>query len=143
MERPPRRPDDAILSAPFLRDILFYGALITASTLGAFLWALAHAPERATTVAFMTLALAQVAHLGQCPQRRARAEPDEPLCAIRTPCLARVVSVGLQVVAVSVPSLRQILHLAPLTAGDWLVVLAAAAVPAVVGQGIKLVTSPR
>ena len=37
MARPPRNPAEALLSRPFLVSVLFYGSLITAATLGAFL----------------------------------------------------------------------------------------------------------
>jgi magnesium-transporting ATPase (P-type) len=57
MQRTPERSEDAILSRGFVSPILFYGVLIAASALGAFLWALQNAPVRATTIAFMTLAL--------------------------------------------------------------------------------------
>src|SRR5690606_28414807 len=65
MRRPPRDPQEAILSARFVRAISLYALLITAVTLAAFLWALGGGdPARAITVAFMTLALAQTFHLG-------------------------------------------------------------------------------
>ena len=71
MTRPPRRPDEAILSTPFLLQIFMYGLVITAATMGAFLWGLAYRPAQATTIAFMTLALAQILHLGNARQRGA------------------------------------------------------------------------
>ena len=40
MRRPPRDPDEAVLSGTFLGSIFGYAALITLSTLGAYLWAL-------------------------------------------------------------------------------------------------------
>ena len=40
MRRPPHDPKEALLSRGMLGSIAFYGALMTASTLGAFLWAL-------------------------------------------------------------------------------------------------------
>ncbi len=69
MRRPPQNPQDAILSRQFLTRVFGYGLLITLSTLAAFLWALRHAPAAAPTVAFMTLALAQIAHLGNARSR--------------------------------------------------------------------------
>ena len=37
MARPPRNPAEALLSRRFLVSVMFYGALITGATLGAFL----------------------------------------------------------------------------------------------------------
>ena len=48
------------------------------------------------------------------------------------------VSVGLQLAAVMVPVLARLLHLTPLGAFDWVVVVSLAAIPAVVGQMIRL-----
>jgi Ca2+-transporting ATPase len=63
MRKPPRDPKEQILDRPRWRLIAVLGALITIATLGAFLLALtwlALAPAAAVTVAFLTLALAQL-----------------------------------------------------------------------------------
>ena len=141
MRRPPRRADEAVLSPAFMREILFFSALITAATLAAFVWTLSHAPERATTVAFMTLALAQVGHLGNARSASAVLTPRR-MFANPFALLGAGVSVALQLAAVSVPPLTRVLHLSPLDSADWIVILASAAIPAVVGQVIKLI-APR
>jgi hypothetical protein len=85
MRRPPRDPEEAILSRGFLISVLAYGLLITASTLAAFVWALDHAAERASTMAFMTLALAQSVTSATHAARDAAAgtRNRESLCARR------------------------------------------------------------
>jgi Ca2+-transporting ATPase len=137
MRRPPRDPEEAILSRGFLTSVLGYGLLITASTLAAFMWALDRAPERASTMAFMTLALAQIAHLGNARSSGPVVRPER---AIANPyALAGVaVSVALQLAVVSVEPLARILRVVPLQSTDWLVVVFLASVPAVVGQALKL-----
>ncbi|MCY0154305.1 cation-translocating P-type ATPase C-terminal domain-containing protein [Hoeflea alexandrii] len=63
MRKPPRDPKEQILDRLHWRLIAVLGALITVATLGAFLLALtwlALAPVAAVTVAFLTLALAQL-----------------------------------------------------------------------------------
>ena len=87
MQRPPRNPQEAILSRAFLTSVFVYGALIAAVTLVAFAWALRYAPGHATTVAFLTLALTQVFHLGNARSsgavlRPARG-PGQQVCAWR------------------------------------------------------------
>jgi len=136
MTRPPRAPQEAILSKLFLRDVFGYAALITASTLGAYLWALGASPAQAPTIAFMTLALAQVAHLGNARSAEAVLRPARVVAnpyALAGACI----SVGLQVATALIVPLADMLHVTPLGSRDWIVIGAASAVPAVVGQMLK------
>ena len=138
MQRPPRDPDEAILSRPFLAQIALYAALIAGATLGAFVIALDQgSQERAITVAFVTLALAQGFHLGNARSAgpvlswgRIRGNPWA------LGALAAVVA--LQLAAVYVPALASILRVVPLTYADWVLVLPAALIPAVVGQLLRV-----
>jgi P-type Ca2+ transporter type 2C len=137
MHRPPRNPQQAILSQSFLASILFYGGLITVSTLGAFFWTLRDEPARAQTVAFMTLAFAQTFHLGNA--RSTRAVLSLRGMASNWYALAAVaVSIGLQLAAMYVEPLSTVLRVIPLSPEQWLLVLVASAVPAVVGQTLKV-----
>lgn len=141
MRRAPRHPDEALLSGRFLRQIAFYGGLITVCSLGAFLWALHWSPEQATTISFMTLALAQIFHLGNARSPRAvvrlAAATSNPYALG-----ALVLSVGLQMISVYVQSLRDLLRLSLLDGTDWAVVVVASAIPAVVGQAMKVIWPP-
>jgi Ca2+-transporting ATPase len=142
MRRPPRNPRDAILSRSFLSSIALYGGLITVTTLLAYLWALQRSPAQATTIAFTALALAEVFHLGNARSREAVLRPSR--AAANPYAIAAVVaSVGLQILAVRVPFLRDVLRLADLSASQWAVTVIAAAIPALVGQAIKLARSVR
>ena len=112
MQRPPSDPQEAILSRRFLGSVLVFAMLITASTIAAFAWGLAQAPERASTFAFMTLALAQIAHLGNARSRgpvlgfrRAVANPYA--------LLGVGVALGLQAAAVLIEPLAPHLRLTP------------------------------
>jgi Ca2+-transporting ATPase len=140
MRRPPRDPRAALLSGRFLRAMAFYAGLITLSTFAAYGWGLAGGePDRAGTLAFMTLALAQLFHLGNARARgpvlsfsRATANPWA-LAALPT-------VVALQLLAVYWEPLALVLHTQPLSSADWWVVVGVSVVPAVVGQ---LVSSRR
>ena len=138
MNRPPRHPREALLSTSFVTSILFYGLLITASTLAAYGWALAQHPDRATTIAFMTLGLAQIAHLGTA---RSAGAVLNPAAIISNPfaLAGATVAVLLQCGVVAVPPLARVLHVTPLTWPEWAVVVALAAAPAVIGQVVKLI----
>ncbi len=136
MRRPPRHPGEAILSRAFLTSILFYGALITASTLVAFAWAQPSDSDRARTIAFMTLAIAQVLHLGNARSQSPVLSLGRAL-ANRYALGAVALSLGLQLLAAATPPLAALLHLVPLSWTDWLVVVGLASVPAVVGQILR------
>ena len=69
MPRPPRDPEEAILSALSSRQIFGYAALITVVDAGRVPVGPADSPAQATTIAFMTLALAQILHLGNARRR--------------------------------------------------------------------------
>ena len=136
MQRPPRDPQEAILSPAFITSVLAFGLLITSSTVAAFLYGLAHAPERASTMAFMTLALAQIAHLGN-------ARSSGPVLRIR-PALANpyalvgvAVALALQGIAAFVPPLAEILRVVPLDLAEWMIVIVLGSLPALVGQLVK------
>ena len=110
---------------------------ITVCSLGAFLWALRWSPEQATTISFMTLALAQIFHLGNARSHthvlsagRAFANPYA--------IAAVLLSILLQLVTVYFHGLRDLLHLTALTVSGWAVVVASSAAPAVIGQAIRI-----
>jgi Ca2+-transporting ATPase len=137
MSRPPHRPDEAILSRGFLAHISFYGVLIAVITLTAFVWALERSPARATTVSFMTLALAQIFHLGTA--RSADSVLTLGRAGTNPYALAAVaLSIGLQVVSVHFEPLARLLRVVPLRPAEWATIVALAAIPAVVGQTLKL-----
>jgi Ca2+-transporting ATPase len=136
MRRPPRNPQEAILSRSFLASVFTFGALIAAATLAAFVWASKEAASDATTIAFLTLALAQVFHLGNARSPGAVLEAHEAL-KNRYALGAVVLCVLLQLASVYVTPLAGALHLVRPSAQEWLVILACAATPAILGQAYK------
>jgi Ca2+-transporting ATPase len=135
MTRPPRDPKAGIMSGPFIRALFAFAGLITAVSLGAFLWGLRTLdPQRATTVAFMTLALAQLFHLGNARSHGPVLAPRRAL-ANRWAVAAVPLVLLLQLLAVYAPPLQRILGTVPLRAAEWAVIVPAAILPAVVGQG--------
>lgn len=136
MRRPPRDPQEAILSRAFVISILWYAAMITAVTLASFWLALRTAPHHASTIAFMTLAIAQIAHLGNARSDRDVLAPRRAI-ANRFALLGVAVALGLQLLTTAGP-LARILDVAPLSASEWLSVIFWGALPAIVGQLSKL-----
>jgi Ca2+-transporting ATPase len=141
MRRPPRDPQEAILSGSFLARIAAYGGLIAGSTLAAFAWGLTAAPAQAVTMSFMTLALAQILHLGTARSDR---HVLRVAAALANPWAVGAVafSVLLQIGPALRPSLAAVLHVERLGPGQWGVVLAFASLPALVGQVWRLIAAP-
>jgi P-type Ca2+ transporter type 2C len=136
MRQPPRNPKATILSRRMLEATAGYAGLIAASALGAFAWALAteSSTERATTMTFMTLALAQILHLGNARHEGPVLNPRLAFANLFA-VVAAVLTIVLQVVLA--PALGRALGLAPLESQDWLVIGALSLIPAVVGQTVK------
>src|SRR5690606_19676015 len=119
----PRSPSEAILSRGFVNRIGLYGVLITAVALGAFIYALETGDlPRAVTFAFMTLALAQLFHLGNARSRAAVIRPRD-IVANRWALAAVAIVIVLQLAAVYVPPLAGLLDLVPLRPADWAIVV--------------------
>jgi Ca2+-transporting ATPase len=142
MRRAPRDPKEAMLSRRFIVSVLVFAALITLSTIAAYLWALSYAPGRAPTMAFMTLALAQIGHLGNARSR-------EHVLAFRqivsnSYALAGVgIALALQIAAAFFVPLRDLLDVVVLDATDWIAIVVLSALPAIVGQIFKLASRSR
>jgi Ca2+-transporting ATPase len=135
-----------MFSARFLRSITWYASLITAVTLAAFWIALQSSggspTPRMRTMSFMTLALAQAFHLGNA---RSQAHVLTVRQAVSNPFALGAVAlvVLLQVISVHFAPLAAVLGTEPLGARDWLVCVALALVPAVIGQGTRLLSKKR
>jgi Ca2+-transporting ATPase len=137
MRRPPRRPEETLLTGEFFGQVMFYGVVITASTLAAFLWALGSVPGQASTIAFMTLAFAQIGHLGNA---RRHGPVLTPRLIIANPfALAGAgVAIALQLAAYHVSLLADVLGVQALGLRAWGVVLLCGLVPATIGQSVKV-----
>jgi magnesium-transporting ATPase (P-type) len=83
---------------------------------------------------FMTLALAQILHLGNARHEGPVLNPRLAFANLFA-VVAAVLTIVLQVVLA--PALGRALGLAPLESQDWLVIGALSLIPAVVGQTVK------
>jgi P-type Ca2+ transporter type 2C len=149
MERPPRDPASGVLSRRFLGAVSFYGGLITAASLAAFAWGFglwgdggglgaggADNEARARTLAFATLAFAQLAHVVDARSSRALLF-SRRLLANRWAVRAVVFTAALQLAALYLPGLSGVLDTVPLGLADWAVVVPLALAPLLVGQAVK------
>jgi Ca2+-transporting ATPase len=139
MRQPPRDPQVAILSSSMLRRTVGYGSLIAACSLAVFVWAAGGGAERAArapTLVFLTLALAQVFHLGNA-RSPAPVLSWRRVVANRFALGAVVLTCGLQVLAISFPPLARLLEVHRPEPVEWLAVILLGLTPALVGQGFK------
>jgi Ca2+-transporting ATPase len=148
MRRPPRDPREGLVNRRFLGLVAWQGAMLAALTLVAFWFGLRwHGTEpdgvcRACTMAFLTLALAQVVHAFNARSRR-RSVFTSRLFTNGWLCAAVLVCVLLQVASVSVPVLRRVLHTVAPTAYEWVVISACSLAPVAIVELTKLITRRR
>jgi Ca2+-transporting ATPase len=141
MRRPPRSPQAAILSARMVHLTTGYAVLIAFCALGAAWWGMQSRPDEpsyAATLAFMTLAFAQLFHLGNARSAEPVIRPAR-MVANRYALGAVAVVLTLQMVAAFWAPLARTLEVVPLGWHDWLVVGALGVLPGVAGQIINAV----
>lgn len=144
MRRPPREPRTPLLSRGMLWLAVIYASLIAVLTILALVWGLQewpNEPARAVTLSFTTLALAQIFHLGNA-RSTGHVVSRHSALSNRYALGAVGLTVALQMLAVINPQLGRILGTAPLTTRGWMVAVALGAIPALVGQGWKLLHRP-
>ncbi|HEU5169900.1 MAG TPA: cation-translocating P-type ATPase [Gemmatimonadales bacterium] len=143
MRQPPRDPRAALLSRRMVGATVGYGLAIAAASLAAFGWGLARAtPAHASTLAFVTLAFAQILHLGNA---RAEAPVLSPARVLRNrwAVAMALLAAALQVAAMHVPVLARTLQITALDGREWAAVVGLAAMPAVLGQALKAIKAGR
>jgi Ca2+-transporting ATPase len=136
MERPPRDPKEPVLTGRHWGGIAAYGGLMTTCALGAHgcvSVGLGYGDARAVTVAFLTLAFAQVLQVFNMRDRGSRFLRNE---IVRNPWVwgATAICSALLLAAVYVAPVSRVLHLPPPDARGWLVVLLASSLTWVMGQ---------
>jgi Ca2+-transporting ATPase len=139
MRQPPRDPRAAILSTPSLWATVGYALLIAGVSVAAFAWGLSGdsgGSARARTFTVMTLALAQIFHLGNARSNLPVTAPGRAL-RNRFAVAAVALTVGLQLLAAFLPPLARVLRIEPLGAWDWVVVVGLSVLPAIAGQTLK------
>ncbi|WP_265111161.1 cation-translocating P-type ATPase [Halosolutus halophilus] len=139
MDRPPRDPDEPIMTRTNWTELGFYGVLISVATIGAFviaggMYAGGMETEEAVTVSFLTLAFAQLWHVfdvREITSGTLRNEITTNLYIWGALGLSTLILVG----AVYLPGISLALSTAPIGLDGWLVVLGMSLIPLVVGQG--------
>jgi Ca2+-transporting ATPase len=141
MQRPPRDPDEPILTRFHWLSVGSYSLLITAAVLGAFALAftwLDMEQDRAVTVSFLTLAFAQLWHVFNMRDRDSGFIDNE---IVRNPWVwgALALCTALLIAAVYLPGLNTLLSVVDPGIEGWLLVMTASILPWVIGQVFKAV----
>jgi len=136
LRRPPRDPREPLLARPQWIFIAFYGAVLTASTLGALLAGrilLELEGEALVTISFLTLAFGQLGHVFNM---RGYGAPVLLNAVTRNPYvwLAVAFCAGILLCAVYVPPVANALRIAPPDQDGWLLVAAASVIPIIIGM---------
>jgi Ca2+-transporting ATPase len=140
MKRPPRDPEEPIMTRNNWWVMAVYGTLITLSVLGALWLALSWLgleQEQATTISFLTLASAQLWHVFNMRDRESPWLNNE---ITRNPYIwgALGLCFGLLLLAVYLPGLSDVLQVVDLGLNGWLLVLGMSLIPLAGGQLVKL-----
>jgi Ca2+-transporting ATPase len=144
MKRSPRDPNEPLLTRNFIGLIVWQGLLLAGVTLLSF-WIGMHwhglegeGLRRATTMAFMTLALTQVFHAFDA-RSQSRSLFTNRLFTNGWLWSAVAICIILQAAAVYVPLLQKVLHTVPPTAVEWGVIVGCSLLPVVVIEMVKLI----
>jgi P-type Ca2+ transporter type 2C len=145
MHRPP--PAEARASRPptwFVRSIVIQGIMLAAATLAAFVWTLTSSGDlqRGTTVAFLTLGLAQLFHVFNS-RLESGSVLIQGLFTNRAIWAAIGLTIVLQLAAVYLPFLQIILKTVPPSLMEWMVVLVASLLPALIVELYKMLHARR
>ncbi len=144
MKQPPRDPEEPLMTPRFGWLIIWQGLLLAGVTLAAFALAMrwygteGQGLRHSVTIAFMTLAMAQVFHTFNA-RSRTKSAFTARLFTNRWLWGAVVICILLQVAAVTVPMLRSVLRTVPLGAADWGLIAGCSLVPVVVVEVVKLI----
>jgi len=136
MQRPPRPPKEPILARRHWLAVGGYGGLITLSVLGAFALALQWLDvgnERAVTIAFLTLAFAQLWHVFNMRDIKSGIVRNN-VTLNRAVWGALALCIALLLAALYVPPLARLLRVVDPGAEGWGVILGMSAIPVLVGQ---------
>ena len=129
MRRPPRRPDEPILSGLLVWRIASVTAILVAGTFGLFLWTREHGADVATarTVALNTLVMFEVFYLFNARYLLAPVLNRRGLFGSRSALIAIGLVVVLQLLMTYAPPMQHLFGTRPIGAASWVEIVAVAA----------------
>lgn len=139
LSQPPRNPDEPIIKTSDFKGILLESAVISASSLAAYGYALTQygIGLQASTIGFMSLTSAQLLHALYCRSKKHSIYSGKTLPPNQYLTIALGGSFALQILAAVVPGLRGLLQIAPINIVDTAVIATSAVLPLLVNEGTK------
>jgi Ca2+-transporting ATPase len=139
LNRPPRDPDEPIITKTDLKRMSFESAVISSGVLGAYAYGVMRygMGPRASTLSFMTISLAELVHALSCRSEThsmfspGRLPPNRYLDA------ALGGTLFLQALTMAVPGLRRLLRMVPLSLPDYGVAVGCTLLPLIVNEMTK------
>ncbi|MFS1005510.1 Ca2+-transporting ATPase [Enterococcus sp. AZ178] len=138
MKRQPRSKADGLVNKRFLGRIILSGVVIGLVAFGFFnfLMLTDHELLYAQTATFTFMAVAQLMHIFNV-RKSSGFGLDKTLLKNKPLMGALLLSVGLQLSAVYVPFMNELLDTMPIQAGTWGIIFAAAAISTLIVMGLK------
>ncbi|MBD2361278.1 HAD-IC family P-type ATPase [Anabaena minutissima FACHB-250] len=139
LSQPPRNPAEPIIKNSDFGRIAFESAVISASTLTAYGYSLVRygMTPQASTIAFMSLTSAQLLHTISSRSETHSIFSQEKLPNNPYLNAAMTGSFAIQVLAIAIPPLRNLLRITPINLVDGAVIGASAVLPLLLNEGTK------
>jgi Ca2+-transporting ATPase len=139
LKRPPRDPNEPIISVAEFKRIAFESTALSVSSLAAYGYGISRygISPQASTIAFMSLTIGQLLHSLSCRSRTHRLFSPYQLPPNRYLTLALGGSLTLQLLSAVIPGLRGLLQIAPIGLLDGTVIASSALVPLLINEGTK------
>jgi len=140
LSQPPRSPDEPIIKPSDYQRIAFESAIISLSTLGAYGYGISRygIGPQASTLAFMSLTTGQLLHAISCrSEKHSVFDLEQGLPPNPYLIAALGGSLSLQLLAIAIPGLRNLLKITSIDLLDGLVIGGSALLPLVVNESTK------
>jgi Ca2+-transporting ATPase len=144
MNRPPRKPNEPVVTKQRMIEMLYQGAIIAFCSLFAFTWVLLvekEPIEMARSAAFIVLSCSQLFHAFNCRNRNISLFKIGILTNFKL-LAAVLISFTLQICVVYVPFFQGIFRTASLTPIDWILVIVISSLPLWFMEVIKFLKRP-
>jgi Ca2+-transporting ATPase len=139
LSQPPRDPGEPIVRTSDVQRIAFESAAISAGALGAYGYGIARygMGQRAGSLAFLSLTTGQLLHALSCRSETHSIFSKEKLPSNKYLTVALGGSFAIQLLAMLIPGLRNLLGIAPISVLDGVVIGGSAVLPLLVNEGTK------
>ena len=139
LNQPPRNPDEPIIKTSDFKRIAFESAVLSAGALSAYGYGIMRygIGQRTGTLAFMSLSIGQLLHAISCRSEKHSIFEREKMPPNRYLNIAIGGSLGLQLLAMAIPGLRNLLGITPISISDGIVIGGSALLPLLVNEGTK------